>query len=52
MYILGKVLFLVLALCGIVAIFYVSWFWRGLIGVMVAILLVDVISGFFKKKSS
>jgi len=36
-----KLLFLLAGICGIVAVFYVSWFWRALIIPMVVVLLVD-----------
>jgi len=50
MQIAGKVLFLILALAGIVAVFYVSWFWRLLLIPMIVILVVDVVGSFVRKK--
>jgi len=47
--ILLKIIFVLAALAGIVAIFYVSWFWRALIAPMIILLLADVISSFWKK---
>ena len=49
MQILFKIIFVLAALAGIVAVFYVSWFWRALIAPMIILLLVDVISSFWKK---
>ena len=46
-----SLVFLILALGGIVAVFYVSWFWRALLIPMVVILLWDVVSGVLRKKS-
>lgn len=45
-----KIVFAVVAIAGIVAVFYVSWFWRALITPMVLLLLVDLVSSFFRKK--
>lgn len=45
-----KILFLLVAIAGIVAVFYASWFWRALIAPMVLILLWDVMSSLFRKK--
>ena len=45
-----KLFFLLLAIGGIVMVFYVSWFWRALIAPMVIILLFDVLGNFFRKK--
>jgi len=45
-----KIVFVLAAIAGIVAIFYVSWFWRALIVPMVILLLADVILGIFKKR--
>ncbi|MBI2012589.1 hypothetical protein HYS90_01515 [Candidatus Curtissbacteria bacterium] len=45
-----KIVFAIAAIIGIVAIFYVSWFWRALITPMVILLLADVIFGLLKKK--
>ncbi len=50
MNIVVKLIFLLLAIGGIVLIFYVSWFWRALIGPMVAILLWDVGASLLRKK--
>ena len=50
MKLLGKFLFIILALAGIVVVFYVSWFWRAFLIPMVAILLWDVVSSFVRKK--
>jgi len=47
-----KVFFIVLAIGGIVLVFFVSWFWRALIIPMVLIILIDVLSSFFRKKKS
>jgi len=47
---LFKIAFLLAGIVGIIAVFYVSWFWRGLIIPMVVILFADVILGIFKKK--
>jgi hypothetical protein len=47
-----KVVFVIAAVVGIVAIFYVSWFWRALIIPMVIFLLADVVASFFKKRKS
>jgi len=47
--ILLKIVFVLAAIAGIVAIFYVSWFWRALIAPMIILLLADVISSFWKK---
>ena len=49
MQILFKIVFVLAALAGIVAIFYVSWFWRALIAPMIILLLADIISSFWKK---
>jgi hypothetical protein len=48
--ILGKLVFLIVALAGVVLVFYVSWFWRALIIPMVVIILIDVTSSFLRKK--
>jgi len=45
-----KIIFIIAGIAGIVATFYVSWFWRGLIIPMVIILLADVVWEIFKKK--
>ncbi|KKR48111.1 MAG: hypothetical protein UT84_C0049G0004 [Candidatus Curtissbacteria bacterium GW2011_GWA1_40_16] len=50
MNILIKLFFVVLAIGGIILIFYVSWFWRALITPMVLILLFDVFGSFLGKK--
>jgi len=52
MNILVKIFFAILAIGGIVLIFYVSWFWRALIGPMVVILLWDVGASFWRKKDT
>lgn len=44
-----KILFVLAALCGVVAIFYVSWFWRALIVPMILLLLADVVVSFWGK---
>ena len=44
-----KIIFVLAAITGIVAIFYVSWFWRALIAPMIILLLADVISSFWRK---
>jgi len=44
-----KIIFIIAAIAGMVAIFYASWFWRALLVPMVLILLADVVVGFFKK---
>ena len=49
---LFKIIFVMAAIAGIVAIFYVSWFWRALIAPMIILLLADVVMSLFKKKSS
>ncbi|MEK7580815.1 MAG: hypothetical protein AAB512_00890 [Patescibacteria group bacterium] len=50
MNLLVKICFVLLAIGGVVLVFYVSWFWRALIIPMIFILLVDVVSSLFKKK--
>ena len=50
MNIVGKLIFLFVAVSGIVLVFYVSWFWRALIIPMVVIILIDVTSSFLRKK--
>lgn len=45
-----KIIFSIAAIAGLVAIFYVSWFWRALIAPMVILLLADVVLSLFKKK--
>lgn len=45
-----KLFFLLLAIGGIVLVFYVSWFWRALIAPMVLIILIDVFADLFRKK--
>ena len=52
MQILLKIVFVLAAIAGIVAIFYVSWFWRALIAPMIILLLADVFSSFWKKTKS
>jgi len=47
--ILLKIIFVLAAIAGIVAIFYVSWFWRALIAPMIILLLADVIFSFWRK---
>jgi len=47
-----KLFFIILAIGGIVLVFFVSWFWRALIIPMVVIILIDVLSSFIKKKKS
>jgi len=51
MQILLKIIFVIAAIVGIVAIFYVSWFWRALIAPMIILLLADVVGSLFRKKS-
>jgi len=46
-----KIIVLVVIVVGIVAVFFVSWFWTLLLIPMVIILGVDIISSFFKKKN-
>ena len=43
-----KLFFIVLALGGIVLVFFVSWFWRALIIPMVVIILIDKFLGLDK----
>lgn len=45
-----KLFFLILALGGVVLVFYVSWFWRALIVPMVIIILIDVFADLFRKR--
>jgi len=45
-----KIIFAIAAVGGIVAVFYVSWFWRALITPMIVLLLVDIVNSFFRKK--
>jgi len=45
-----KIVFAVAGIIGIIAIFYVSWFWRLLIAPMVLILFWDTIATLFIKK--
>lgn len=47
-----KIVFVLAAVAGIVAVFYVSWFWRALIVPMVLVLLIDVVLSVFKKKGN
>lgn len=47
-----KLVFVIAGIAGIVAIFYVSWFWRALIAPMVILLFADVILGLFKKQKN
>jgi len=47
---LVKILFFIVAVGGIVLVFFVSWFWRALIIPMVVLLLIDAVSSFWKKK--
>ena len=46
-----KIIFLIFAVVGVVAVFFVSWFWTALLVPMVIILAVDIVSSFFKKKN-
>lgn len=50
MNVFAKIFFIVLALAGIIATFYLSWFWRGLIIPMILIVIADVVYSFVKKK--
>jgi|GEM_PF-5161967 len=45
-----KIIFAIAAVLGIVAVFYVSWFWRALIGPMIILLLVDLVGSFWNKR--
>jgi len=47
-----KIVFVIAAIFGIIAIFYVSWFWRALIAPMIILFLADVVGSLFRKKSS
>lgn len=47
--IIVEILFVVLAIGGIVAVYYLSWFWRIFIIPIVILLLWDVVSSFMKK---
>lgn len=47
-----KIVFILAAAAGIVAVFFVSWFWRALIVPMVLIIFVDVVLSVFKKKGN
>lgn len=49
--IIVKIVFLIAAIAGIVLVFFVSWFWRLLLIPMIVIVLWDVVSSFFKKKT-
>ncbi|MDP2632553.1 MAG: hypothetical protein Q8P25_02430 [Candidatus Curtissbacteria bacterium] len=51
MQILGKLIFLIVAIALAVLVFYVSWFWRLLLVPMIVILVVDVLGSLFRKKS-
>ena len=46
-----KIVFVLAAIAGIVAIFYVSWFWRALIAPMIILLIADVVMSLFRKKN-
>ena len=46
-----KLFFLAVAIVGIIAIFFVSWFWSLLALPMVIVLTIDIISSVLKKKS-
>lgn len=48
---LVKGFFVLLAIGGVVLVFYVSWFWRALIVPMILLLLLDVVLNLFKKKN-
>lgn len=50
MQIVVRLLFVLVAIAVIVAVFYVSWFWRALIIPMVVILLWDVVRSSLKKR--
>lgn len=45
-----KIIFIVVAIVGIVSVFYVSWFWRAFLIPMAIILLWDGLSSLFGKK--
>jgi len=51
MNLLAKLFFVLLAVGGVVLVFYVSWFWRALIIPMILLLILDVVLSLFKKKS-
>jgi len=44
-----KIVFIVAGIIGIVAVFYVSWFWRALIIPMVIVLLADGLVSLWNK---
>jgi len=46
-----RTLFIIAGFAGIIAIFYVSWFWRALIAPMIIILFWDTIASFLRKKN-
>jgi len=50
MKIVAKALFLLLAIGGIVLVYYVSWFWRLFIIPIVILLVFDVVSDFLRKR--
>ena len=50
MKIIPKILFLLLALFGIVLVYYISWFWRIFLIPLIILLLVDVVSSFMRTK--
>lgn len=50
MQIIIKLLFVLIATAGIVAVYYLSWFWRIFIIPIVILLLWDVVSSLVKKK--
>ena len=48
---LVKIVFVIVAIVGIIAVFYVSWFWRALLVPMIVILLWDGVVSLLRKKS-
>jgi len=50
MKILGKLVLVIIALSGIVLVYFVSWFWRALLIPLIILLLVDVLSNALRKK--
>ena len=50
MKIVSRVLFLGLALAGVVLVYYLSWFWRIFLIPLVILLLFDFVSSLVKKK--
>ncbi len=47
---LTKIVFILAAIAGIVAIFYASWFWRALLIPMILLLLADLVMSFLNRK--